>query len=295
MKRLFIVFVAVCMNVVTAAHADTKPLEVEVLTTSQSSLFANISLIKGEKKAVLVDVPFTRADAHRVVAMILDSGKELETVIISHDHPDHFFAMEVVANAFPNAKIVAHPEVVKDIWRSIPLKVKRWVPVMGLNAPRTPTAPSPLDGDTILLEGHEIKVIGPMQGDHQHSTVIWVPVIKALMPGDMVHNKVFLWMSEHTPEQIAGWAAALEELAKLKPKMVVPGHAKPGLPYDTSGLDWSRRYLADWPKHVAASKDSKDLSARVKAAFPDAVDVLDDFLLGNSSRVAMKEAEPWNE
>lgn len=284
------------MTVLTVpVAAQQKPLEVEVLRTSAGSLYANIALIKGEKSAVLVDAPFTRADAHRVVAMILDSGKTLETIFIGHDHPDHFFAMEVITQAFPDAKVVAHPVVAADIWRSLPFKVKRWYPVLGVNAPRTPTAPLPLESDTIMLEGRELKVIGPMQGDHVHATALWAPSIKALFPGDLVYNNMFLWFGEHDAAAIAAWGKAVDQLAALKPDLVVAGHDKPGSPNDASGLAFSRRYITAWPGLVAASKDSADLAARVKAAFPGSIDVLGDFLLGNSSRVAMGEQPPWQE
>jgi glyoxylase-like metal-dependent hydrolase (beta-lactamase superfamily II) len=275
--------------------AQQKPLEVEVLRTSAGSLYANIALIKGETKAVLVDAPFTMADAHRVVAMILDSGKDLETIFIGHDHPDHFFAMEAITQAFPKAKVVAHPVVVADIWRSLPYKVKRWYPVLGTNAPRHPTAPAILDGDTIMLEGRALKVIGPMQGDHQHATALWVPSIKALFPGDLVYNEMFLWFGEHDPAQIVAWGKAIDSLSALKPKMVVAGHSKPGLPNDASGLAFSRRYIADWPKLVASSKNASDLAAKVKAKYPNSVDILNDFLLGNSSKVAKGEMAAWTE
>ncbi len=59
------------------AIAQDKPLIVEVLRTSAGSLHSNVALIMGEKDAVLVDPPFTKADAHRVTAMVLDSGKRL--------------------------------------------------------------------------------------------------------------------------------------------------------------------------------------------------------------------------
>jgi glyoxylase-like metal-dependent hydrolase (beta-lactamase superfamily II) len=279
----------------TPALAQQKPLEVEVLQTSPGSLSANIALIKGEKKAVLVDAPFTMADAHRVVAMILDSGKELETIFIGHDHPDHFFAMEVITDAFPDAKVVAHPVVVADIWRSLPFKVKRWGPLLGKNGPRHPTAPAALEGDTIMLEGRPLKVIAPMQGDHVHATALWAPSIKALFPGDLVYNEMYLWFGEHNAAAIAGWGKSIEELAALNPVIVVAGHSKPGLPNDASGLDYSRRYIAAWPKLVAASKDSADLRARVQNAFPNSIDVLGDFLLGNSSKVAKGEQAAWQE
>lgn len=275
--------------------AQTKPLEVEVLRTSAGSLYANIALIKGEKKAVLVDAPFTMADAHRVVGMILDSGRDLETVFITHDHPDHYFAMEVITQAFPNARIVAHPQVVADIWRSLPFKVKRWSPGLGANGPRMPTAPLPTQGNTLMLEGHALQIIGPMQGDHANATALWAPGIKALFPGDLVYNQMYLWFGEHDPKAIAAWGKSLEILAALQPDLVVAGHAKPGLPDDISGIRFSQRYIADWPKLVAASRDSQDLRARIRAAYPEAVDVLGDFLLGNSSAVAKGEAPAWQE
>ncbi len=275
--------------------AQTKPLEVEVLRTSAGSLYANIALIKGEKKAVLVDAPFTMADAHRVVGMILDSGRDLETVFITHDHPDHYFAMEVITQAFPNARIVAHPQVVADIWRSLPFKVKRWSPGLGANGPRMPTAPLPTQGNTLMLEGHALQIIGPMQGDHANATALWAPGIKALFPGDLVYNQMYLWFGEHDPKAIAAWGKSLEILAALQPDLVVAGHAKPGLPGGISGIRFSQRYIADWPKLVAASRDSQDLRARIRAAYPEAVDVLGDFLLGNSSAVAKGEAPAWQE
>ena len=67
-----------CALLATTAHAQDKPLTVESLRTSGGSLFANIALIKGEKDAVLVDAPFTRADAHRVVAMVLDNTEAVQ-------------------------------------------------------------------------------------------------------------------------------------------------------------------------------------------------------------------------
>lgn len=293
MKRLILALVALFLA--QPALAQQAPLSLEVVRTSAGSLYANVTLIKGEHDAVLVDAPFTVADAHRVVAAVLDSGKHLTTVFITHDHPDHYFAMEVIADAFPDARIVAHPVVVADIWKSLPYKVKRWGPLLGANGPRHPSAPAALTSDTILLEGRELKVLGPMAGDHVHATALWVPPLRALIAGDLVYNQMFLWMGEHSSADIAAWGQSLDRLAALDPLVVVAGHAKPGLPDDRSGLDFSRHYIAAWPGLVAAAKDSADLRARVKVAFPGAIDILGDFLLGNSSTVAKGEQPAWQE
>lgn len=282
--------------VAPASAQDTKPpLTVEVLRTSAGSLYSNAALIMGERDAVLVDPPFTKADAHRLVAMILDSGKRLTYVFVTHDHPDHYFSMDVIAEAFPDAKIVAHPTVVADIWRSLPFKVVRWSPLLGANGPAHPSAPAALEGDTIMLEGHPLKVLGPMEGDHRNATALWAPDIRALFPGDLVFNQVFLWLGEHEPANVAAWTQSLDMLASLKAEMVVAGHAKPGLANDASGIEFSRAFLEAWPKLVAQAKDSADLQARVKAAFPEAIDVLDDFILTNSADVAKGEQPVWTE
>lgn len=278
-----------------AAAQEPPPLKVEVLRTSAGSLHANSALIMGEHDAVLVDPPFTKADAHRIAGMVLDSGKKLTTIFVTHDHPDHYFSMDVLAEAFPDAKIVAHPDVVAAIWRSLPYKVRRWSPMLGKNGPAWPSAPSAMESDTIMLEGRELKVLGPMWGDHAISTALWAPEIKALFPGDIVYNEMFLWFGEHRPEDIAAWGDTLDKLAALGPEIVVAGHAKPGLPNDISGIEFSRRYIEAWPGLVATAKDSKDLQARVRAAFPGAIDVLDGFLLVNSTEVAKGEQPIWTE
>lgn len=278
-----------------ALAQDEPPLRVEVLRTSAGSLHVNSALITGEREAVLVDPPFTMADAHRVAAMVLDSGKTLTHIFVTHDHPDHFFAMEVLTEAFPQAEVVAHETVVADIWRSLPAKVIRWSPSLGDNGPAYPSAPHALEGDTIMLEGHELKVLGPMQGDHRNSTALWVPEIRALIPGDLVFNEVHLWLGEHDLAAVARWRTALDYLIALDPEIVVAGHARPGLPDDASGLAFTAEYLDVWPNLVGQSDDSEELQFLVRKTFPTTIDVLDDFILTNSTQVAMGEQPIWTE
>lgn len=278
-----------------ADNDEEPPLKVEVLRTSAGSLHVNSALIMGKRDAVLVDPPFTLADAHRVAAMVLDSGRNLTHIFVTHDHPDHFFAMEVLEEAFPDAEIVAHPTVVADIWRSLPFKVARWSPLLANNGPAYPSAPRALAGSTIMLEGHELQVLGPMQGDHVHSTALWVPEIRALVAGDLVFNEVHLWLGEHDMDRVAAWAQSVERLAALKPEIVVAGHARPGLPNDESGLAFTAAYLEAWPMLASSALDSRELQELVRAAFPTTIDVLDDFILVNSTQVAVGEQPIWTE
>jgi glyoxylase-like metal-dependent hydrolase (beta-lactamase superfamily II) len=286
---------AVLPVALSPTFAQTASLTYEVVRTSDRSFAANIVLLKGEKKALLIDAPYTRADAHRVVAAILDSGLDLETIFITHDHPDHYYSAEVIRQAFPNARFVAHPAVVKAIWRSLPFKQARWAKLLGANGPQMPTAPSPLEGDVLTLEGHEIRILGPMQGDHSANTALWVPGMKALFASDMVHNEVVLWFVESDAAQIAAYRQSVETLAALKPEIVVPGHELPGMKHDRSGLDYTIRYLDAWPKLVAKARNADELVRLVKAAFPKSIDPNDDFSLRTSARVAKGEETKWDE
>src|SRR3954453_4287733 len=73
------------------------------------------TLITGEREALLVDAGFTRADGHRLVGEVLDSGKQLTTGFISHADPDYYWGAEVIADAFPQAQLVATPPVIEHI------------------------------------------------------------------------------------------------------------------------------------------------------------------------------------
>src|SRR5258708_8984283 len=78
---------------------------------------ANYTLVKGRHEALLVDVPFGRADAHRLIARILDTGLNLHTIFITQSRPDHVSSLDLLTDAFPDAAIFAHSAVAADIKR----------------------------------------------------------------------------------------------------------------------------------------------------------------------------------
>jgi glyoxylase-like metal-dependent hydrolase (beta-lactamase superfamily II) len=284
-----------CAAVLALAPARAAAPAIKVFVASEASLNATSTLLLGEKDAVLVDVPFTRSDGHRLVAEVLESGRTLRTIYISHDHPDHFLSLEVLAQAFPDARMVTAAPVVDDIWRSLPFKLKRWGPMLGANGPRHPVVPQALQGDSLTLEGNEIRVLGPMQGDHVHATALWVPSISALIAGDLLFADVHLWLGEHTPDQRKAWLAVLDRFDALQPKIVVAGHRPPGVPDDARALRFTRDYLIAFESAVKSAKNSADLIARMKTRFPQARDYIDGFILNNSAQVAMGETPPWTE
>jgi glyoxylase-like metal-dependent hydrolase (beta-lactamase superfamily II) len=249
------------------ARAESK-LSVEVVTSSPQGFLVNSALVTGEKDAVLIDGQLTLADAHRLVGAILDAKKNLTTVYVTHWHPDHYFGLVVVKQAFPKAKIVAQPATVAEIRKSWQAKVKQWSPMFGDNLPQKPLIPAPLAGNTITLEGQPLEVHGPVQGDASTSSYVWIPSIKALVAGDIVYQGVFPWTAETNAESRKAWIKTLDDLAALAPAVVVAGHKDPKLKDDMSGISTTRAYLTDFDAAAAASKSAEELEGKMKAKYP---------------------------
>jgi len=102
------------------------PLNYKVFQHSYIGFNGTSTLFYGAQDAILIDACFTLSDAHRLAAGLLEMRKNITHIYISHFHPDHHFGLVVLQYAFPNAKIVALPSVVKDIIYTSDEKIYLW-------------------------------------------------------------------------------------------------------------------------------------------------------------------------
>ena len=72
-------------------------------------------MVSGKSEALVIDSGFTRADALRVAANVLDSGKTLKTIFVSNADPDFYFGAEVLKACFPNAQVLTTAAVREKI------------------------------------------------------------------------------------------------------------------------------------------------------------------------------------
>ncbi|PSJ24475.1 MBL fold metallo-hydrolase [Streptosporangium nondiastaticum] len=225
------------------------------------------TLVTGEHDALLVDAGFTRADGHRLVAEVLDSGKRLTTVFLSHGDPDFYFGAEVVADAFPEAEFVATPHVIEHIRRSYEGKLKAWAG-LGANLPTRLVDIAPLTGD-LTLEGHRFELKGgPAELPDRH--FLWQAGSRALLGGVLLFAQEHVWTADtRRPEQRAAWIALLDEMAALDPRLVVAGHRLPGAPADASAIAGTRAYLLAFEEELAAAADGAALTGALARRFPD--------------------------
>src|SRR4249920_250123 len=84
------------LGVVAAESAAQPSLSLQVYNADGGSFHVNAVLVSGQTDAVLLDTGFTRADALRIAAMVLESKKTLKAIYISHADPDFYFGIETL-------------------------------------------------------------------------------------------------------------------------------------------------------------------------------------------------------
>jgi len=251
----------------TSAHA-AQPLQVKVYNADGNSFNVNSTLVYGEKDAMVIDAGFTRADALRIAANVLDSGKQLTTIYVSQADPDYYFGVETLKEIFPQADVVTTPAVLEKLMPKLAGKVAFWGPKMGANAPHKPVVPRALSGNTLTLEGQTIEIRGT-QGVLAHRPYTWIPSIKAIVGNIGVFGQMHVWTADtQTAAERAVWVAQLDEMAALKPELVVPSHMQSGTKIDISNITFTKDYLQTFEKKLATSSNSAELINAMKQAYP---------------------------
>ncbi|QQP97596.1 MBL fold metallo-hydrolase [Lysobacter enzymogenes] len=251
------------------AQARQEALKLDVFNPGEAAIFAVSSvLVEGEKDAVLIDAQFSAEQARKLAERIKASGKRLTTIYISHGDPDYYFGLDTLQAAFPQARIVATPQTIAHIQATQDDKLKVWGPQLGENAPKRIVLPQPLQGDTLSLEGRELKIVG-LDGPTPDRSFVWIPSIKAVVGGIPVLAGEHVWMADtQTPKSHQDWLATLERIKSLQPATVVPGHFAAGAPMDLRAVDFTAGYIRAFDEETARAKDSAGLIAAMKQRYP---------------------------
>ena len=78
-----------------------------------------VTLIYGERDAVLVDTFLSEQHSKELVDWVAESGKNLTTIYVTHGHGDHFFGLKLLLDRFPSARAFATASVVAAIQKQI--------------------------------------------------------------------------------------------------------------------------------------------------------------------------------
>lgn len=267
MKKLSILTAA--LLTANTALADSNKLTLDVYNAGAGSFNVNSTVVYGETEAMVVDSGFSKADALRIAAKVLDSGKELKTIFISQADPDYYFGAEVLHDLFPKANILTTPAVKAVIEEKLQKKLEFWGPKLAANAPVKPVIPEAYTQNTLTVDGHIIEIRGT-QGLLAHRPYLWIPDNKAILGNVSVFGNMHLWMADtQTDESIKAWSAQLTEMQALKPEVVIPGHMKAGTNLSAETISYSQGYIGDFKTAKANSKNSAELIEKMSAKYAD--------------------------
>lgn len=271
------VFSALTLGVVAAGPAAANPttataapLSVKVYNAEAQSFHVNAVVVSGKTEAVVIDSGFTRADALRVAANVLDSGKTLKAIFISNADPDFYFGAEVLKAQFPQAQVLATAAVREKIQAKLAGKVAFWGPKMGANAPQKPLLPDALQGNSLSVDGEAIEVRGT-SGELAHRPYVWIPSIKTIAGNIAIFGNLHVWTADtQKASERKAWFAQLDEIEALKPSTVIPGHMAAGTALDASAIRYTREYLQRFDLEAAKAKNGAELIEAMKKAYPQA-------------------------
>ncbi|GAA4147895.1 MBL fold metallo-hydrolase [Actinomadura keratinilytica] len=229
------------------------------------------TLVLGEREAVLADTGYFAEDVEEISRRIRESGRTLTAVYITHAHPDHYFGLDRLLEAHPQARAVALPHVAADIETGLESDRAQWREFFGGKALDNTTVPEPLDGDTLTVDGQPLRAIAVGQGDVPRNTALHIPSLQAVIAGDIIYNGVNPFLAASGPEQWRAWIDSIGRIAELSPRIVVAGHKRPELPDDdpAATLEGTRGYIRDFIEELEASEGPRELVARMQRRYPD--------------------------
>ncbi|MBH2002463.1 MAG: MBL fold metallo-hydrolase [Moraxellaceae bacterium] len=245
--------------------ASAQDLKIQNFLAKPEHFGVTSTLIEGDKEVLLVNAQFSKSEALRIAADILDRGKTLKTIFVSYGDPDFYFGLDVFKQYFPNVQIIATPETVKHIQDTQALKVAYWGPKMGANAPSKIIVPQAYTAKTLKLENENIEIKGKKE-----LTYLWIPSTKAVVGGIPVSSGIHLWMADTpTTKDRNEVIQALENIKALNPQVVVPAHMQEGAAEGLNAVNFSIDYLKQYEKVAKATKSSADLIKMMQKQYPD--------------------------
>ncbi|WP_277560258.1 MBL fold metallo-hydrolase [Acinetobacter beijerinckii] len=257
---------ALALTVLAASSTSfAQELKIQNFLAKPEHFGVTSTLIEGDKEVLLVNAQFSKSEALRIAADILDSGKSLKTIFVSYGDPDFYFGLDVFKQYFPNVQIIATPETVKHIQDTQALKVAYWGPKMGANAPSKIIVPQAYMAKTLKLENESIEIKG-----NKELTYLWIPSAKAVVGGIPVSSGIHLWMADTpTAKDRHEVIQTLENIKSLNPKVVVPAHMKSGAAEGLDAVNFSIDYLKQYEKAVKVTNDSATLIQKMQTQYPN--------------------------
>jgi len=267
-------------------------LSTKVFFSDESGFAVASVIVMGKTDAALLDTQWSLSNGHRVAAEILETGKHLKYIYISHAHPDHYFGLGPVAEAFPEARVIALPAVARTINKQMFGKVDYWRPIIGpTNVPTKAVNIEPMAKNYFELEGKRIEILPEIMGDLKYNTVVWIPSIKTLYGSDVLFNQAHPFTCEISAEERRQWLKDIERLEKMGAEVVIPGHEKVGMPFNNASFTYTKDYLVATEEELAKQNTTESFFYAMSMRYQGSIL---NFLSNEMNAAVFKGGRDWH-
>lgn len=230
-------------------------------------------IVTGDGVVVIDSGPSRRYGEQLRAAIARVTPQPIARVLLTHHHPDHFLGNQ----AFPAERLCALPgtaAAIRSEGENLNANLYRltgdWMLGTEAIAPGCSVAPG-----TLQVGGHRFELIA-LAGHTGSDLAVFDTTTGVLFAGDLVfHDR-----APTTPHaEIAAWLAALDRLAALPFKLLVPGHGAPS--GDAAPIRQTRAWLT-WLQATVTRGAERGL---------DLTEMLDQPLPADLRSLAVGEAE----
>jgi quinoprotein relay system zinc metallohydrolase 2 len=244
------------------AHSQMEPLAVSevasglfvhtgtlaLMTHHNEGAIANLGFVVGSQAVAVMDTGGSVREGLRLLAAIrARTAKPIRYVINTHVHPDHLFGNAAFENE--GAVFVGHRNLPQALAARGQYYLDTYRHSMGdeLLADTKIIPPTLVVADDMKLDlGGRALILKAWRAAHtDNDLTVWDEASGTLFSGDLV-------VTQHVPVldgSILGWLAAMDDLALIPAKHVLPGHG-PLIEDWPAALQQQRRYLEQLTKDI---------------------------------------------
>ena len=193
----------------------------------------NAAFFETDEGIVLVDTGMGPAGPAILDAIRSVSDKPIHTIIYTHGHVDHAYGTWAITQAGETPEIIAHELLEERFHRYIRLRGSL-AKYMSQPEEQLPASESDLVWPTRYMKdrleleiGGEKFVLQHHRGETDDQLYVWVPGRGALASADYYQG--FLpnaGNGKRYQRHVEDWVVALEEMASLEPKILLPAHGE---------------------------------------------------------------------